>query len=284
MDLFDAKVWMEARCICNKGKGKFLLNPLCKTEKLGACLICKKKRNLFPCFIHPLYITTVNFGTYKNKVLMVLGSLERRKEYMDVLLDGDGKNQMITQVELPGFSQKDSLEVTWTSKKICNRCLVEKPTSEFYIHHGRKNPFYNYSACKSCSNARSHIWRKSNSERYLVMKRKSYVKNKDKIKARRALNPQWRRESKWKLLGIKNGDGSKFLYSNFMALMKSQNELCAICLIHIDSQNKCSFHVDHCHKTGKIRGLLCDKCNRGLGNFRDSQEFLKKAMQYLVGY
>lgn len=40
--------------------------------------------------------------------------------------------------------------------------------------------------------------------------------------------------------------------------------------------------VDHCHTTGKVRGALCDMCNKGLGQFHDSVELLKKAAQYLV--
>jgi hypothetical protein len=42
-----------------------------------------------------------------------------------------------------------------------------------------------------------------------------------------------------------------------------------------------SFAVDHCHTTGKIRGLLCNPCNRGLGFFRDSPELLQQAVDYL---
>lgn len=40
-------------------------------------------------------------------------------------------------------------------------------------------------------------------------------------------------------------------------------------------------HIDHDHKTGKIRGLLCSSCNKGLGFFKDNEELLKAAIEYL---
>ncbi len=42
--------------------------------------------------------------------------------------------------------------------------------------------------------------------------------------------------------------------------------------------------VDHCHVTGKIRGILCYSCNVGLGCFKDSDELLRSALRYIVGH
>jgi len=60
-------------------------------------------------------------------------------------------------------------------------------------------------------------------------------------------------------------------------ILESQNGVCKIC----GGANPKRFAVDHDHKTGKIRGLLCSMCNGGLGLFRDNIDFLKKAIEYL---
>ena len=62
-----------------------------------------------------------------------------------------------------------------------------------------------------------------------------------------------------------------------------QNDLCAICESAEGGwkANGAKLVVDHCHKSGKIRGLLCPSCNRGLGQFEDDPKRLKKAIHYL---
>lgn len=52
---------------------------------------------------------------------------------------------------------------------------------------------------------------------------------------------------------------------------------CAICGVRPDR----SLALDHCHKTGKLRGLLCFSCNVALGHFKDDPKLLRKAIRYL---
>jgi len=58
-------------------------------------------------------------------------------------------------------------------------------------------------------------------------------------------------------------------------LVQAQAGLCAICT------TRPAEHIDHDHRTGKVRGLLCFGCNGGLGQFRDSPELLRSAIAYL---
>lgn len=65
----------------------------------------------------------------------------------------------------------------------------------------------------------------------------------------------------------------------YAELLFEQQGLCAICRGAPKANGV--LYVDHCHDTGKVRGLLCNTCNAGLGQFRDSQDLLARALEYL---
>jgi hypothetical protein len=82
------------------------------------------------------------------------------------------------------------------------------------------------------------------------------------------------RETAWKRrYGITRED--------YNLLLGSQKNCCAICKTETVGRNHTYFHVDHDHNTGRVRGLLCDKCNRGLGYFEDDSFLLERASIYL---
>jgi hypothetical protein len=66
----------------------------------------------------------------------------------------------------------------------------------------------------------------------------------------------------------------------YKALLASQNGLCAICG-EAERGKFTRLSVDHDHGDGKIRGLLCSACNSGLGRFKDKEELLIRALEYL---
>ncbi len=63
-----------------------------------------------------------------------------------------------------------------------------------------------------------------------------------------------------------------------VAVREFQGGKCAICTRSLADTRE---HVDHCHDSGRFRGLLCNKCNNGLGWFDEDPEMLRKAVSYL---
>lgn len=63
-------------------------------------------------------------------------------------------------------------------------------------------------------------------------------------------------------------------------IWKKQGEACPICGKKKEVSGK-RFHIDHCHTTGKIRGLLCSKCNMGIGIFDEDLDRIQNAINYL---
>ena len=68
----------------------------------------------------------------------------------------------------------------------------------------------------------------------------------------------------------------------FNETLARQDGCCAIC--GTDDPGWGKWHVDHCHETGIVRGLLCHPCNTGMGMLRDSKSLLRKAIAYLEEY
>ena len=60
-----------------------------------------------------------------------------------------------------------------------------------------------------------------------------------------------------------------------------QNNQCAICQTDLLDRAPQSVHIDHCHGSKKLRGILCGSCNTGLGMFKDTHEILQRAIDYL---
>ncbi|MFE5866619.1 endonuclease VII domain-containing protein [Streptomyces virginiae] len=60
-------------------------------------------------------------------------------------------------------------------------------------------------------------------------------------------------------------------------MIAAQGGLCCLCL------RAPAVHVDHCHKTGRVRGVLCFNCNVGLGLLKESPDRIRRAAEYLEG-
>lgn len=123
-------------------------------------------------------------------------------------------------------------------------------------------------------------WRKRNPEKCKISSQKYRAKNRDKINKQTKkywdAHPEEFRQKqlrrKLKIYGI-----TPQIYND---IFEKQNGVCAICGNIQDRKNRKMLAVDHCHNTGKVRGLLCDKCNIGLGHF-DNVKDLELAINYL---
>ena len=94
------------------------------------------------------------------------------------------------------------------------------------------------------------------------------IENKETIAIQKAA---WYKSKRFDKYGITK--------QQFDIALESQQYKCAICLNLFSDKNR--VYVDHCHDTGKVRGLLCFHCNTGLGQFRDNVDLLQKGVEYL---
>ena len=67
----------------------------------------------------------------------------------------------------------------------------------------------------------------------------------------------------------------------YLEMLEQQGGVCAVCSNGQKAKGRYRLHIDHDHDTGEIRGLLCGRCNAGLGFFSDNPELVEKALAYL---
>jgi hypothetical protein len=162
--------------------------------------------------------------------------------------------------------------------KTCRICGETKLLDDYYKMVGMRDGHRN--ECKSCNLAQKqrryeadpgkHIarvqaWQRENKEHVNAYQRRNNARPERK---RRARDAYYRRT-----FGISADD--------FDALLAQQGGRCAICGKR--PERDASLHLDHCHDTGAIRGILCLSCNQGLGLFGDDVALLDAASRYLRG-
>lgn len=152
------------------------------------------------------------------------------------------------------------------TKKRCTKCKEEKELSLFY--KDKSHPTGYHWGCKSCMNEHRRNWLSN-------IKINAPEKHLENLERRKRYNDNW------------NPTQYGITIEKFNDMVKDQNNLCKICLKPETAFNvsgkKRRLAIDHCHKTGKVRGLLCGKCNNGIGNLKDSIEILERTIMYLKG-
>lgn len=161
------------------------------------------------------------------------------------------------------------LPVIKTDEKLCSACKKMLPIKNFYPRKNR--PLGLSPKCKPCERKRrngyANIYREKNREE---------IRAKDR--ERNKLRPNRSRGSMLKrLYGI--------TIPQFDEMLIKQKHLCAICgFKHDESKKSTKLHIDHCHKSKRVRSLLCSRCNKGLGHFKDNPKLIEAAIQYLKAH
>lgn len=111
-----------------------------------------------------------------------------------------------------------------------------------------------------------YVWKKKNNKRKGICK----LCKQEKYKVNRKKNDL---NYRFKKFGLTHED--------YLNLLEKQNRKCAICGKTHNLEQYRTFNIDHDHLTGKVRGLLCNNCNTGLGLFKDDISRLQIAIKYL---
>lgn len=158
--------------------------------------------------------------------------------------------------------------------RICRKCSIEKPLESFRPHTGRPGRRH---GCRDCEALAQRVAYAEDPEKAKEATKKWSRENAAHLAAKKRA---WRQQNPEKHAAYIRKVHYGITDPEYQALLIKQNELCAICGGPPIRAGH-SLSVDHCHTTGKIRGLLCSNCNTGLGLFKDSPELLEKALLYL---
>ena len=178
-------------------------------------------------------------------------------------------------------------------EKQCIKCKLVKNIDSFSKDSNKKDGLMG--RCRVCISLyqkqwttanKEHVknknaeWHELNRKRANAVRRKYYISNKEKIlkknRQKYAENPNY-----FKDIDLKKVYG--ITLEQYDQMLNTQNHACAICKKHKNEFAK-ALAVDHCHDTGKVRGLLCTNCNRALGNLKDSIDSAINAVAYLKAY
>jgi len=162
----------------------------------------------------------------------------------------------------------DTFIVGRASDGTCNTCKIEYKKNYWPKYYARN---------KELIKDKSKVYREEHKEEIYVAHKAYYEEHREELLIRkRKYDAEHKREAKNRNLMRKYG----ISIEDYDVLFKTQGGKCGGCLI---SQKKLNIPlcVDHDHKTGKVRGLLCSPCNRLLGQLKDSPEVLIRLANYL---
>lgn len=174
----------------------------------------------------------------------------------------------------PGVVRGENL--IWTYMKTCLKCGLEKSFSEYHAKRGKPQP-----QCKACRSKYMAKHYQENRTRERAVRKAWYEKNKlyvcEKMRTDRKANVhEFRLRERLRRKGMS--------LDEYKVKLQKQNNACEICLKPFSKNAYQSSYIDHCHRTGQFRGLLCSPCNTALGLTKENEAVLKKAVAYLRKY
>jgi hypothetical protein len=128
--------------------------------------------------------------------------------------------------------------------KTCSKCKQELPLSCFAIQN-RRGKSDHQAYCRTCNSTLRAAWGRENPKHI-------------------------RKNAVWVKYRLREQD--------YKALMQKQNSACAICQADF---GQATIHIDHCHTTNKVRGLLCQPCNLSLGHVEKMAKYAERVCDYL---
>jgi len=180
----------------------------------------------------------------------------------------------------------------------CNVCgkLAEQKFIIVCKHHGELKPEEikptkkGHGSCRICFRKTANAKRNGNREDFNARQATDRELNPDKWDKIYKKQYQNKRENQGDMLSlIKVCSKRKITLEEYAKLLEQQDHKCAIC--GLEEICKDSWHdrvrrlsIDHCHRTGNVRGLLCHSCNTAIGKFKDDIELLHKAIRYITKY
>lgn len=171
---------------------------------------------------------------------------------------------------------KDNKEI---NGKKCKKCGKIQPTSRFVNDRNRRDGKHPY--CSNCT--RAYI-KEHNKKQETKEKIKKYQLSYSRTTKRKQQIAKYRNEvmssglTKARIFSLKHNYGIS--EDEFLIILRNQNNMCVICKKPFKKLS--DIQVDHCHKSGKIRGFLCKLCNRALGQVFEDTDILKSMIDYIT--